>query len=610
MKAAATTTSAGDAQAKATSTSDADEAAFTLGASVLVGGVKSGRLRYIGGVHFVGGQWCGVELDDADGLHDGLVDGVRYFTCRDGHGIFAPRHRVALRHAASSSSALPGPPDVRMRALRRPTANVVAPPTAASADDGDVDRLFRVRSPQHRHKASLDGREFARPTSAAPTDDDLSASMDSTRKRSSLVTGRLVSSSTPRASPKRVTFFDEIISSKERGVPSAKTDVDGTDGRQRGHDDSHSVNSDARSTATPAYVVRDGSPSRKMSRIDAGQRPSSAPVYDLDNVMAITNALSAEQELSLSSDSIEASEIDSDFAAYGLASFTRSRLVDVQYAALQSSASKSPKTRVDEALNELELMAGRQQNPSLGFGEKPSRSGQTAGRVEGSTSSSATMASFELARTALTQYADLVRAAEESSVVRQTWTPPAVRRTLPTTPSSAADQGHRESAATSPTTKDLGVDGGRLRRVSPDGGSSGGSVEEVDFETFDGEDLDSIGDAMIDSIDGSSVQSEDSIAMLPHLSDVDDDDTVDTGRRTIDHVDPLTAQEQLIGTTCNQVAYASMLSAADPMFLALFSTFLCLWFLPRNNRLSHTNVKCKIKSNISQRMFSFLLDII
>jgi hypothetical protein len=88
------------------------DTAFTIGARVLVGGQKPGRLRYIGSVHFVpdsAGLWCGIELDDPDGLHDGTVDGVRYFTCRDGHGILAPRHRVMVHHQPPASASMRNP---------------------------------------------------------------------------------------------------------------------------------------------------------------------------------------------------------------------------------------------------------------------------------------------------------------------------------------------------------------------------------------------------------------------------------------------------------------------------------------------------------------------
>ena len=568
-----TTMKAVSTEAKTTDT----DPAVALGASVLVGGVKPGRLRYIGGVHFVAGQWCGIELDDADGLHDGVVDGVRYFTCRDGHGIFAPRHRVTLRSRGRSPAPV-GSPDVRIRELRKPTVNV----PSSSAEDGDVDRLFRISSPQHRHQSSLDGRDMdfssklklgtGRPQSATLTDDDLDATAESSHKRSSLVSGRVVSSNTPRSSPKRVTFFDEIINSKERGVPSMRTDV-----RQRGHeyvdDDNRVAGSCARidtgNARTLAYDFDEGSPSRKTSRTD-GNRPSSyahrayVDDSDLNNPqlnLQITGMTTSNPEMLLSSDSIEESEIDGDFAAYGLTSITRTRIADTQNVTLETSSSKSPKARVDEALSDLEFMAGRPQNKSLDYSNKQSSSGTHV--TAGDSTSSAARASFELARTALTQYADLVRAAQESTAARRSWTPPAVRRQLPTpvaTSSSAANRCAFDREPAPPLAKVRGDDNRPARSPEPatlDGGS--GSADEVDFETFDGEELDSIGDAMIDSIDGSSVQSEDSIAMLPHLSDVDDDDddemvecgrsVDDKGNQVISDEVSVTASDDLTSTT-------------------------------------------------------------
>jgi len=548
-----------DDKTKPACSTEADPA-FTLGASVLVGGVKPGRLRYIGGVHFVAGQWCGIELDDADGLHDGVVDGVRYFTCRDGHGIFAPRQRVTLRPHAGQPSALPGSPDVRMRVLRKPTANVLS----SSAEDGDVNRLFGISSPQHRHQASLDSKDLdftsstlksdaERRRSAIFTDAELSATTDLSRKRSSLVTGRLVSSSTPRSSPKKVTFFDEIINCKERGVPSMKTNLLETDRRDRGHEDANDdqvINSDARTGRTLTGDYEEGSPSRKTSRTSS-DHPSHAyclyvdcnePGPSLDTANLISNP-----EMSLSSDSIEENEIDDDFAAYGLTSVAKTKFGDAQTATLEMTASKSAKTRVDEVLNDLERMAGCHQHMSSEVNNKSSSSEVhvTDGDAPSATLSAA-KASFELARTALTQYADLVRAAQESTAARRSWTPPSVRRVLPTPPKSSAVAANRsafDELASAPAT-DL-VDDGQLKEPAAlEVGNCGcGSLDEVNFETFDGEDLDSIGDAMIDSIDGSSVQSEDSIAMLPHLSDVDDDELVESVRGVDDKRDQVITNE-------------------------------------------------------------------
>ena len=61
-----------------------------------ISGVKNGTVRYYGKTHFAEGEWCGVELEDADGKHDGTVENVRYFTCEKGYGIFAPLSKVEL----------------------------------------------------------------------------------------------------------------------------------------------------------------------------------------------------------------------------------------------------------------------------------------------------------------------------------------------------------------------------------------------------------------------------------------------------------------------------------------------------------------------------------
>ncbi|XP_071124529.1 CAP-Gly domain-containing linker protein 1-like isoform X15 [Mytilus edulis] len=66
-----------------------------VGDRIVISGVKSGTLLYFGKTHIASGFWCGIELDEPDGKHDGSVEGVRYFDCRVGHGIFAPADRVS-----------------------------------------------------------------------------------------------------------------------------------------------------------------------------------------------------------------------------------------------------------------------------------------------------------------------------------------------------------------------------------------------------------------------------------------------------------------------------------------------------------------------------------
>ena len=67
---------------------------LTVGKRILISGVKPGILRFVGKTHIAPGFWCGIELFDASGLHDGEVDGTRYFTCKPFRGIFAPLDKV------------------------------------------------------------------------------------------------------------------------------------------------------------------------------------------------------------------------------------------------------------------------------------------------------------------------------------------------------------------------------------------------------------------------------------------------------------------------------------------------------------------------------------
>ena len=62
---------------------------------------------YIGPTDFEEGTWVGVELDTADGKHDGSVNGTRYFECRPGHGLFVRPEavRLALKTTATPSMA-------------------------------------------------------------------------------------------------------------------------------------------------------------------------------------------------------------------------------------------------------------------------------------------------------------------------------------------------------------------------------------------------------------------------------------------------------------------------------------------------------------------------
>ncbi|RVE64159.1 hypothetical protein OJAV_G00143510 [Oryzias javanicus] len=76
-----------------------------VGDRVLVGGSKTGVIRYVGETDFAKGEWCGVELDEPLGKNDGAVAGTRYFQCLPKFGLFAPIHKVIRIGFPSTSPA-------------------------------------------------------------------------------------------------------------------------------------------------------------------------------------------------------------------------------------------------------------------------------------------------------------------------------------------------------------------------------------------------------------------------------------------------------------------------------------------------------------------------
>ena len=56
----------------------------------MLDGEKTGTVRFVGPISKLHGVYAGVELDEEKGKNDGSVQGIRYFTCRKGFGVFYP----------------------------------------------------------------------------------------------------------------------------------------------------------------------------------------------------------------------------------------------------------------------------------------------------------------------------------------------------------------------------------------------------------------------------------------------------------------------------------------------------------------------------------------
>ncbi|CAN9509456.1 unnamed protein product [Ophioblennius macclurei] len=82
-----------------------------LGSTVEVTGKgQRGTVAYIGTTLFATGKWVGVILDEAKGKNDGTVQGKRYFTCEENHGIFVRQSQLQVVEDGSTATS-PDTPD-------------------------------------------------------------------------------------------------------------------------------------------------------------------------------------------------------------------------------------------------------------------------------------------------------------------------------------------------------------------------------------------------------------------------------------------------------------------------------------------------------------------
>lgn len=66
------------------------ECPFQLGDQVIVGNRRRLKavIRYYGPTAFGPGEWVGMELEKPEGKNDGTVNGIPYFQCPAGCGLF------------------------------------------------------------------------------------------------------------------------------------------------------------------------------------------------------------------------------------------------------------------------------------------------------------------------------------------------------------------------------------------------------------------------------------------------------------------------------------------------------------------------------------------
>ncbi|KAL2116383.1 hypothetical protein VTJ04DRAFT_8550 [Mycothermus thermophilus] len=68
---------------------------------------RMATIRSVGQTNFSLGLWVGLELDDATWKNDSTVNGIKYFDCPPGHGIFVRPTTIRSRRNTTTLSSEP-----------------------------------------------------------------------------------------------------------------------------------------------------------------------------------------------------------------------------------------------------------------------------------------------------------------------------------------------------------------------------------------------------------------------------------------------------------------------------------------------------------------------
>ncbi|XP_056882742.1 dynactin subunit 1-like isoform X7 [Takifugu flavidus] len=71
----------------------------------VIGKGQRGTVAYIGATLFASGKWVGVILNEPKGKNDGTVQGKRYFTCEENHGIFVRQSQIQVVDDGSGTTS-------------------------------------------------------------------------------------------------------------------------------------------------------------------------------------------------------------------------------------------------------------------------------------------------------------------------------------------------------------------------------------------------------------------------------------------------------------------------------------------------------------------------
>ncbi|XP_050566215.1 dynactin subunit 1 isoform X2 [Cygnus atratus] len=85
----------------------------------VIGKGHRGTVAYVGATLFATGKWVGVILDEAKGKNDGTVQGRKYFTCEENHGIFVRQSQIQVFEDGADTTSPETPDSAALKVPKR-----------------------------------------------------------------------------------------------------------------------------------------------------------------------------------------------------------------------------------------------------------------------------------------------------------------------------------------------------------------------------------------------------------------------------------------------------------------------------------------------------------
>ncbi|XP_067837142.1 dynactin subunit 1-like, partial [Heptranchias perlo] len=136
----------------------------------VIGKGHRGTVAYVGATMFASGKWVGVILDDAKGKNDGTVQGKRYFTCEESHGIFVRQSQIQIVEDGGDTTSPETP--------QEPSASKV--PKREITETPKSSKLQTTRRTKPARTAGSAASSGATGSSATPSGGEMSSSEPST----------------------------------------------------------------------------------------------------------------------------------------------------------------------------------------------------------------------------------------------------------------------------------------------------------------------------------------------------------------------------------------------------------------------------------------------